>query len=85
MDEGWSIQLEQARTWKRRKGEIPMVIKAKGIRQIFCFVGEDTVECVVWFKIDSHTIKREIQNSKYVYLVPLGVNLHAFALDLVKM
>jgi hypothetical protein len=38
---------------------------------------------VVGFRIDSHTIKRGAQNSKHGSLVPLGVDLHAYALDLV--
>lgn len=47
-------------------------------------MGQDAIEHVVGSRIDSHTIKWGAQSSKHCYLVPLGVDLHAFALELMK-
>jgi hypothetical protein len=35
-------------------------VEGKGIAREFCFPGQDTIECVIGFRIDSRTIKRPL-------------------------
>ena len=76
MDEGRSIQMKQAHTW-REDEEVKTSPKAKIYARVFYFAGQDAIEYVVRFRIDSHN------KSKCSYLVPLGIDLHAYALDIV--
>ena len=45
----------------------------------FCFGDQDTIESVITFKIDGHTIKRGAFIGQLDHLVPLGVGKLAYA------
>ena len=45
----------------------------------FCFGDQDTIESVITFRIDGHTIKSGALIGKLNHLVPLGVGKHACA------
>jgi hypothetical protein len=56
------IKLEQAHTLKRRKRKTKLYDNQdKGICQGFYFPGQCVIECVVGFRIKSHTVKRELK------------------------
>ena len=46
----------------------------------FCFGDQDTIESVIIFRLDDHTIKRGKMYVIAVIKVPLGGVIHAFAL-----
>ena len=41
-------------------------LKAKVYFRAFCFAGQDAIECVIGFRIDRRTIKRETRSSKWL-------------------
>jgi hypothetical protein len=45
----------------------------------FCFGDQNTIESVITFRIDGHTIKRGALIGQLDHLVPLGVGILAFA------
>jgi len=49
-----------------------MEIKAKVLLRVFSFGDQNTIEGVITFRIDSHTIKRGDLMVKMVIYVPLG-------------
>ena len=58
-DDDGQIDDKLLHIWKRRKKKIKWT-QGKGIKpkSIF-FAGQDTIECVIGFRIDNRTIKRE--------------------------
>jgi hypothetical protein len=54
------VMMIKCSTWKERKRKIkPYGDQDKGINRVFfCFGDQDTIESVVTFRIDGHTIKR---------------------------
>ena len=44
-----------------------------------CFGDQDTIESVITFRIDGHTIKRGALIGQLDHLVPLGIGKHAYA------
>jgi hypothetical protein len=43
-----------------------MMIKTKVYVREFCFLGQCAIECMVGFRIESHTIKRELKIANMV-------------------
>ena len=43
----------------------------------FCFGDQDTIESVITFRIDGHTIKRGALIGQLDHLVPLGIGILA--------
>jgi hypothetical protein len=73
-------------TWKRRNRKIkPYGDQGKGINRGFCFGDQDTIESVIMFRVDGHTIKMGFLTRQFGHPVPLGVGLHALHLDLVHI
>ena len=59
-------------------------MKAKVKDRALCFASQDAIECVIRFRIDNHTIKREALKLNG-YLVPLGVILFCIFISLSDM
>ena len=65
------------RTWKRRKRRTKWT-QGKGIfDRAILFGDQDTIESVIIFRIDGHTIKRGALIGQLDHLVPLGVEILA--------
>jgi hypothetical protein len=75
----WDVMMIKLWTWKRRKGKTKWA-QGKGIfKGLFYFGDQDTIESVITFRIDGHTIKRGALIGQLDHLVPLGVEKLAFA------
>ena len=60
-NDGDDHKMIKCSTWKRGKRKTkPNGAQGKGIAQGFSFGDPDTIEGVITFRIDSHTIKRGI-------------------------
>ena len=72
MMDGDDQKMIKCSTWKRRKRKTKTKgDQGKGIRQVFDFGDQDTIESVITFRIDRRTIKkRNLWLSGYQ--VPLG-------------
>jgi len=78
-DHGDDHKMIKCSTWKiRKRKQNPMEIKAKVLLRVLVIGDQDTIEGVITFRIDSHTIKREILWLSG-YQVPLGVIVHVHA------
>lgn len=51
--------MRQALTWNERIKQKQQILKVK-VYIGFSFFGQDTVECMIEFRIDDHTIRKEL-------------------------
>jgi predicted nuclease of restriction endonuclease-like RecB superfamily len=53
----------QAHTWKEEREKQNLKLNGKVYARDFAFTGRDAIQCVVGFRIDNRTIKRETLKS----------------------
>ena len=56
--DGQNMMIECSNLEKKKDINKMQRLKAEVYARAFCFVGQDAIECVIEFRIDSHTMKR---------------------------
>ena len=77
------VMIKWLKAWKRRKRKTKRLKAKVYLIGAFCFGDQDTIESVIIFRIDGHTIKRGALIRQLDHLVPLGVGILALHLGLV--